>query len=339
MVLGVWPVTASSVQALHLGEFAPPLLASAAYLTVYFARLRTLSRQGRPVPGWRVGCFTAGAALVAIVQLPPLDGAADEVLAIHMAQHMIIGELATLLIALGLTGPVLAPVLRLRVSHRLRRLANPITALSLWALNLYAWHLPLLYQLAIRHDVVHALEHACLLWFGLLLWLALLGPLPKPAWFHGWAELGYVFSVRFAGAVLGNALIWAQSVVYPIYRASDAARGLSPLSDQNLAGAVMMVEQMLLTAALVAWLFLRWARREEERQQLLDVAARRGVSLSPERAERAVLGGGARRLRALLVQPALGVGVGVGRSPRQRAPEEARGSVTGAEARPGAPGS
>ncbi len=129
---------------------------------------------------------------VVVVQLPPLDTLADEVLLAHMIQHIIIGEIASLFIVLGLTGPMLAPLLHFRVTRPLRVLVNPVVALVLWAVNLYVWHLPVLYQLAIRHDLVHALEHACLLWFGTLLWLAVLGPLPKPAWFEGWGSVGYV---------------------------------------------------------------------------------------------------------------------------------------------------
>jgi len=205
------------------------------------------------------------------------------VLIAHMLQHILLGDIASLLLVLGLSGPVLVPLLRIRVTRPLRRLASPPVALVLWALDLYLWHVPLLYQWAIRHDLVHALEHACLLWFGGLLWLALLGPLPKPTWFSAWARLGYVVAVRFLGAVLANVLIWAQTVFYPVYRASDAARGLNPLSDQNLAGAIMMVEQMLLTVLLLAWLFLRAARQDEERQALLDFAADNDIPLSRQR--------------------------------------------------------
>ena len=82
--------------------------------------------------------------------------------------------------------------------------------------------MPLFYQLAIRHDIVHALEHACLLWFGTLLWFALIGPLPKPKWFAGWGALGYLILVRFIGAVLANVLIWAQTVFYPVYKPTDS---------------------------------------------------------------------------------------------------------------------
>jgi cytochrome c oxidase assembly factor CtaG len=256
------------------------------------------------VPAWRRACFWSGALALTAVQLPPLDGLADGLLVAHMLQHIVIGDVASLLIVLGLTGPVLAPLLRTRYSRLLRWVSHPLVAVTLWVLDLYAWHLPVLYQLAIRHDLVHALEHACMLWFGALLWLAVIGPLPKPRWFAGWGEVGYLILVRFLGAVLANALIWAQSVFYPVYRAPDAARGLSPLSDQNLAGGVMMIEQILLTTVFLVWLFARLMRRSEQRQALLDLSAQRGVPLAGERAERAVAAGpdAAGRLRERLLR-------------------------------------
>ncbi len=270
--------------ALHLGEFLPPLVACGVYLFLYARRTGTLARRGRPVSGWRTASFATGAVLTTVVQLPPFDDLADKVLIAHMLQHILIGDIASLLIVLGLTGPMLQPLLRIRLTRPIRQLASPIVALLLWAFDLYVWHVPLLYQAAIRHDLIHALEHACLLWFGILLWLALLGPLPKPRWFGGWATLGYVAGIRFLGALLANLLIWAQTIFYPVYKASDAARGLNPLSDQNVAGAIMMVEQIFLTVLLLAWLFFRVARQEEERQALLDLADQHGVPLSERRA-------------------------------------------------------
>jgi putative membrane protein len=282
---------------LHLGEFQPPVVAAVAYLLLYTRRIRTLAREGRPVERWRVASFWSGVVLMVVVQVGPLDTLADEVLYMHMAQHLILGDGASLLIVLGLTGPVLAPLLRIRVTRPLRVLAHPVVALVLWALDLYAWHLPLLYQLAVRHDLVHALEHACFLWFGALLWLGLIGPLPKPAWFGGWGRLGYVIGVRFIGGVLGNVLLWTQEVVYPVYKASDAARGLNPVSDQNIAGGVMMIEEIILTILLLGWLFFRFAAQDEERQALMDLASGRGVELSNARAARAVAAGHGEMLR------------------------------------------
>jgi cytochrome c oxidase assembly factor CtaG len=298
------PLTPIAAQALHLGEFAPPLAVCALYLLLYAQRARTLASEGRPLAAWRMASFVAGALTVTVVQLPPLDDLADSVLVAHMVQHIVIGDIASLLIVLGLTGPMLQPLLQIGATRPLRRLAHPVVALVLWAADLYAWHLPVFYQLAIRHDLVHSFEHACMLWFGMLLWLALIGPLPKPAWFYGWWSVGYVMLVRLLGAVLANVLIWGQAVFYPVYRSTDAARGLNPLSDQNLAGGVMMVEQVILTTLLLGWIFYRFARQDEERQQLLDLASARGLALSDERAARAAAAGAAARMRERLLRAA-----------------------------------
>ena len=103
-------------------------------------------------------------------------------------------------------------------------------------------------QLAVRHDLIHALEHACLLWFGPLLWLTVIGGLASGNDSRG-VRIGYVVGVRAAGAVLAGGLTWAQAVFSPLYRAVDALRGLNPLADGNVAGGVMMVEQVILTTS------------------------------------------------------------------------------------------
>ncbi len=289
---------------IHLGEVLPPIGAAVTYLTLYTLRLRTLARERRPVPGWRVWCFVGGVALMVGVQVGPVDDLGDSVLMAHMAQHIVLGDIASLFIVLGLTGPVLQPLLHMKPTRPLRVLATPITALVLWAVDLYAWHIPFLYQAAINHDLVHSLEHACMLWFGMLLWLALIGPLPKPRWFQGWGALVYVISVRLVGAVLANVLVWGQGVFYPVYDARDATRGINALSDQNLAGGLMMVEESLLTVILLAWLFFRFAARDEQRQELVDLAEQHGVALTEERAARAAAAGESERLRERILSAA-----------------------------------
>ncbi|MFL5821816.1 MAG: cytochrome c oxidase assembly protein [Solirubrobacteraceae bacterium] len=288
----------------HLGEVLPPIIVAVTYLTLYGRRLRTLARERRPVASWRVWCFVLGVVLMTVVQLGPVDDLADSLLVVHMAQHIVIGDIASLFIVLGLTGPVLQPLLHMKATRPLRVMATPLIALILWALNLYMWHIPFFYQAAINHDLVHSLEHACMLWFGALLWLALIGPLPKPQWFQGWGALLYVISVRLLGAVLANVLIWGQTVFYPVYNARDAPRGLNPLSDQNLAGGLMMIEESLLTVVLLAWLFFRFAMRDEQRQELLDLAEEHGVALTDERAARAAAAGETERLRERILSAA-----------------------------------
>src|SRR4051812_39491313 len=116
------------------------LLAIAAYAAAYGVRVRALARRGRPVPGWRVGCLLCGLALLALAVSGPVEQLARSRFAGHMAEHLVIGDLAPLLIVLGLTGPVVAPLLRIGSLDRLRALSHPVAAFTLWATNLAAWH-------------------------------------------------------------------------------------------------------------------------------------------------------------------------------------------------------
>jgi putative membrane protein len=186
------------------------------------------------------------------------------------------------------------------VFDRLRALSHLAIAFPLWVVDLYCWHLPSLYQAALRHTGVHALEHAMFLGFGINMWMCLVGPLPRPSWFGNLGKLVYIVAVRLAGTVLGNIFLWSGTVFYPYYLAGDARFHISPLADQSIAGAIMMVEESLLTLGLFCWLFLRTARESEERQQLLDYASAQGLELSDARAARAVSAGRGAELRERL---------------------------------------
>jgi cytochrome c oxidase assembly factor CtaG len=266
---------------------------------LYLRRARTLASAGHPAARWRQSCFYAGMALL-LVTLLSLGPLSQEQLWVHMVEHLLLGDVAALLIVLGLTGPVLAPVLRVRLFDRLRALAHPAVAFPLWAIDLYVWHIPALYEAALRHAPVHALEHAMFVALGINMWMCLLGPLPMPSWFGNFAKLLYVVAVRLTGAILGNIFLWSGTVFYPFYAHGDAAHGISPIADQNLAGAIMMIEESLLTLGLFCWLFLRTAREAEERQALLDYARANGLELSESRAARAVAAGHGGELRRRL---------------------------------------
>jgi cytochrome c oxidase assembly factor CtaG len=222
---------------------------------------------------------------------PPADNLADQLLVAHMAEHLLIGDVAALLIVLGMTGPLLAPLLRIRWIQWLRMLGHPVVAIVAWAVNFYAWHTPALYQAALHHDLLHALEHVTFLVFGIAVWMALLGPLPKPSWFGNGARLVYIIAVRLIGTVLANAMIFSSSAWYPYYRVGDARWHVSRVADQVAAGGLMMVEESLLTIGLFCWLFLKVARENEERQRLLDYADAHHIALDEERAGRAVAAG------------------------------------------------
>jgi putative membrane protein len=277
---------------------ALPAIALIVLASAYALRVMRLSAEGRPVPLRRQVSFLAGIAVIAVALVSPLDGLADELLTFHMLQHLLVMDVAALLLVLGLTGPIMQPVLAMRGLRWVRHLGNPLVALALWTVLLYAWHIPALYESAtFDNDVVHALQHSSFLLAGFTFWMSLFGPLPKPAWFGAAAGAGFVAAVRLIGAVLANVLMWSGSVIYPRYGAPQAERGVDPLSDQGTAGVVMMAESTVITLGVLLYLVLRWARHDTERQELIDLAAARGVELDPRRAERAVNAGQGSRLR------------------------------------------
>ena len=263
---------------------------------LYALRVSRLRGTPRAVPGIRQASFYGGLVLI-VGTLTMTGNLSDELFAAHMAEHLLIGDLGALLLVLGLTAPVLAPVLRIRVFDRLRILAHPLVAFPLWAVNLYLWHLAGPHEAAVRHAGLHAFQHMSFVLFGANMWMALLGPLPRPAWFGNLAKLVYIIAVRLTGAILGNVFVFGGHAFYDVYAAGERAHGISALGDQNAAGAIMMIEGSFLTLALFAWLFARAAREGEERQELLDLAQARGVELSDARAARAVAAGRGAELR------------------------------------------
>ena len=268
-----------------------------AYAVPYWLRCRTLRHEGRPVAVWRQFCFGTGIVLILVAISPPVDNLADRLLAAHMAQHILLGDIAALLIALGLTGPLLQPLLRHRPNRAMAWIGHPVPAFVLWVLDLYAWHAPFAYQAALRDDWLHAIQHACFFLFGLNMWIALLGPFPKPAWFGNIGRLGYILAVRLSGALLANVLIWSGTVFYPYYAQGEATYGWSALKDQGVAGGIMMLVESVVTLGLFAWLFMRAAAEGERSQELIEFAAARNLVLTKERAARAVRAGRDEELR------------------------------------------
>jgi putative membrane protein len=265
-----------------------PLTAAA---ILYWHRAMVLSWDDRPVPRWRQACFGAGLATIAIALFSPIGHISEELVIAHMGEHLLIGDIATLLLVLGLTKSLLQPALAIPVLNRLQILAHPAVALPLWAINLFLWHIPALYQDAYGGAPVHALEHSTFLFFGCLMWMSVFGPLPKPAWFTAGWKVAYVVAVRFVGAILGNVLMWSGAVLYPVYAAGERYWNISPQADQSTAGALMMVEGTFVALGVLAWVFFEVAREGIEKQRLLDLAQERGVDLDESRARRAVAAG------------------------------------------------
>ncbi|MBA2357773.1 MAG: cytochrome c oxidase assembly protein [Actinobacteria bacterium] len=247
-----------------------PLLAAAVVATALFAqafvRLRRRGRSDHAGAG-RALLFGLGLAAMVGALASPLDAIGEEyLLSGHMLQHMLIADAAPALLLLALRGPllffylparVLGPLARAGALRRaLAALSRPPVALGIWVAVFAAWHVPEAYELALRHGAVHQLEHLSFALAGTLVWLQLVDPARRGE-LTAARRVGFALCVFAAGQVLADVLIFSFGDLYPVYAAQDERLfGLSVHSDQQLAGAVMMVEQLLTLGTCAALLLV-----------------------------------------------------------------------------------
>jgi cytochrome c oxidase assembly factor CtaG len=245
--------------------FAVPL--ALALFGQAFARLRRRGRTDRAGSG-RALLFLLGVALATLAVVSPLDEAGERyLLSAHMLQHLLLGDVAPALLVVALRGPLvffLLPRQTLRPLARARPLRlllsfllRPRVSFSAWALAFGAWHVPAAYDAALRHPLVHELEHACFVLAGLLVWTQLIDPAR-----HGRLRVGqraaYALALFAAGQVLAELLIFS-GPLYPAYAAQpDRLLGLSPAADQTRAGLLMMAEQIVTLGSCAAILLRRY---------------------------------------------------------------------------------
>ena len=252
-----------------------PLLAAAIAAAPFLQAVVRLRRRGRAdLAGWdRIALFAAGLAVTVFALVGPLDRLADEkLLSAHMGQHVLIGDLGPALMVTALRGPllvfflpapILAPLARsTRVRTVLGTLLRPRVAFSLWAANLAIWHVPTIYDAAILHPVLHDFEHVCWAICGILVWTLLVDPGSHRRLSIG-GRVALAAAMFAAGQILTDVLVFTFTPLYPAYQ---GAYGLSAVTDQQLAGIVMMVEQLATLGTCVALLLRpRWSRRRAAR--------------------------------------------------------------------------
>ena len=254
-------------------SFQPQVIAALVLVgAVYWWRMRDLHRQ-RPLTNreWaRVLSFGAGLVVVFLALCSPIDTVGEERLfSVHMLQHLLLADVAPILLLLGLTRAFMRPaVRRLRpVEETLGPLAHPIVALVALVATMWAWHLPALYELALHHPWAHALEHAMFFTTGIAFWWFLIEPVPPRHRLTGPASIAYVGTAKLLLGALGMVLAFSPNAIYDTYKHVPEAWGLSPVSDLNVGGLMMMLEQSLVLVVVFAIAVNRMLERSEREQQ------------------------------------------------------------------------
>jgi cytochrome c oxidase assembly factor CtaG len=194
-----------------------------------------------------------------------------------MVQHILLLDIAPILLILGLTKGVLRPVTRRlsAVETRAGVLAHPAFAVLAYAGFMWLWHIPAIYDAALQHSGIHVLEHICFAGAGALYWWHLLSPIRSRMRLGGMGPVGYMVSTKLLVGLLGVALAFAPSAIYDFYKGHPHYWGLSPHVDQSMAGLAMALEQSVVMGTALVWLFVRMlgeSEREAQRAERYEAA-------------------------------------------------------------------
>jgi putative copper resistance protein D len=242
-------------------------------------------RRGVDVPAGQIVCWHIAMACWVIGLVSPLDPLGDDVLSAHMAQHLLIADIAAPFALAGVRNPVLAfylprsvlvPLARRQWLRRaFRFLHQPLVAAPLWVATVYLWHSSLLFEAAERHPLVHAAQHTSFVAAAMLLWWPVLEPkrrrMPGELW-----KIPYIFGSRLATMFLAMGFLFARHPIYgDVYGTADR-HGLTWRADQQSAGGLMMTLDIVIMVGSLCWLFWRARQddiREEERERARRAAA------------------------------------------------------------------
>jgi len=263
-------------------SFDPGGLAVVVLLVALYARaVVVLRRRGYDVPGLQQVAWYVGVALIAIGLLGPLDSLAKEMMVAHMGQHLLIADLAAPFLLVGMRSPVLVflpprPLLVwLARRHQLRAvfrfLRRPLVALSIFAAVYYTWHFAFAFQAALRHDWVHALQHESFLLIALLAWWPLIEPLRRRTPGELW-KIGYVLGMRVLTMFVAVAFVVSRHPAYSYYADRGNTHGLTPLSDQQLAGGLMLSVDIVVMLVALSYFFWRAAAEADRAERTVTAA-------------------------------------------------------------------
>lgn len=229
-------------------------------------------------PGYgRLALFASSMLFLVVALMSPVDAIADEVLFVHMIQHVLLLDAVPILFILSLTKGLLRPVTRrlTTIEQRAGFIAHPVFAIFLYIGMMGLWHVPRMYDLALAHENIHNLEHLCFMTAGLLYWWHLLSPIRARLALGGMGPIVYMAVTKFFVGVLGIILAFSTHSLYPWYQDHPHYWGLSARVDQNVAGVLMALEQSVIMGTALVYIVYRMlndSEREAQRQERHDAA-------------------------------------------------------------------
>ncbi len=262
-----------------------PWLATLVAAGGYLLAVRRVNRAHprTPVARLRVAAWLTGLLAVLVALVSVVDVYAEDLLAVHMVQHLLLAMVAPPLLALGapvtLALRVASPTVRQRLilpilhSRVVRLAASPLFAWPAFAIVMLATHFSPLYDAALEDPVVHIVEHAMYLGAGMLFWWPVVAADPVPRRMSYGARLAYVVLQMPVNAAVGLAIYFAPALLYAHYATIARTWGPDALTDQQIGGIVMWGVGDLLLLLAVPLVLAAWMRADIRRSQRLDASA------------------------------------------------------------------
>lgn len=243
-------------------HWEPSILLGLAVLSGgYFYAVGPMRRRhqwGPPVSRRQVTFFALSVVLLLVALLSPLDTIGDRYLfSGHMVQHLLLATLWPPLLILAIPDWLGRALFRLPGASLLEFLTYPFVALVAFNLDVYLWHLPGLYDLTLRNEYIHILEHVSFMGFGVLNWWPVLTPILEQR-LSSPLQVLYLFADGMFMMVLGIVFTFAPDVLYSPYASAPRLWGISATTDQEVGGLIMWYPGNLPYGALLIVAFYRW---------------------------------------------------------------------------------
>jgi len=250
-------------------------------LYVYLGGLRSSRRH--------VASFVGALVVLFLALNGPLHNLSDSYLfSAHMAQHLLLTLVFPPLLLYGTPAWVVRPLLRPRwIMAGARVATRPLMAAIIFSAPIVIWHVPVLYEAALRHHNLHIVQHLVFLSTAVIMWWPVLSPIPELPRAQHLVQLLYLFLLGIPMSVTGALITLSDSALYPFYATAPRVGGLSPLDDQQIGGLLMWVLGGLMLWIVMTVIWFRWsfwdARGDAERAVPLDAYGVGGSGLGPGR--------------------------------------------------------
>ena len=177
----------------------------------------------------------------------------------HMVQHLVLTLVAPPMLVLGTPGWMLRPALRWPVIGALARwVTTPARCFAIFNVVLVLWHLPPMYDLAMRHHAIHIVQHLCFMTGAVLMWWPVLSPLPELPRLSYPLQMLYLFLLSIPMSLVAVCIGYADHLLYPYYASAPRLWGITPMQDQMIGALIMWIPGGLFFFTIISVVFFKW---------------------------------------------------------------------------------